>query len=264
LQSAAAAQSRIVIDLASVAYVSSRAWGVLAAHRRTLPPGGEIAVVGMRPEMEAVFRTLGFETILRHGADARAAFAAAPTPPGAAPPPAPSAPEPASQPALAARTANAGDAASVTILTLTGVLDTTSALALERHIETLVESQSVHVLADVSGLEFVSSAGWGTLAAALPKLRAAGGELRLFGLSHRLRHVFQLLNLDRVLPAHDVLAEALGAFAVACVASAVSGPGLDTTWLMDCERGRDAALRELGWDEYCARLYAAHATEAAA
>lgn len=51
---------------------------------------------------------------------------------------------------------------------------------------------------DLSGLEYISSAGIGVLVATLKRLRDSGETLTLVNLSERVRTVFQLAGLDRV------------------------------------------------------------------
>ena len=55
--------TRMVVDLSRAAYVSSRAWGLLAQAARTRPLG-TLALSGLRPEVESVYRTLRFDSVL--------------------------------------------------------------------------------------------------------------------------------------------------------------------------------------------------------
>lgn len=53
---------------------------------------------------------------------------------------------------------------------------------------------------DLTGLEYISSAGLGVVVQTYKRLVAAGGSLRLVNLEPRVRNVFSLSGLDRVIP----------------------------------------------------------------
>jgi anti-sigma B factor antagonist len=64
----------------------------------------------------------------------------------------------------------------------------------------VLESMSGSFVVDLSGLEYISSAGIGVLAATLKRLHASGETLTLVNPSERVRSVLQLTGLDRVFP----------------------------------------------------------------
>jgi anti-anti-sigma factor len=103
---------------------------------------------------------------------------------------------------------------TVTLLVLEGVLDTVSAQRLEPELDALAARGARAVLADMSRVEFVSSAGWGGLANLAASLRERGGALRVFGMHPAVQRIYALLHLDAVLPCHDELASALAALGV--------------------------------------------------
>ena len=51
---------------------------------------------------------------------------------------------------------------------------------------------------DCTGLQYISSAGLGVLLKTQKRLSAAGGKLKLTGLSRHLRDVFQYSGFDRI------------------------------------------------------------------
>ena len=54
------------------------------------------------------------------------------------------------------------------------------------------------VKVDCSGLEYISSAGLGVLLKTQKRLMAAGGKLRLTGVSRHLRDIFQYSGFDQI------------------------------------------------------------------
>ena len=244
LADATATARRVVVDLSGVAYVSSRGWGLLAATRAALRPHGDLVLSGLNSGMRDVHRMLGFEPIVAAFSDAASALAALesggavppadaerePAPASAAVPPAAEpAPLPAASPSptlelpsdldadwesLRVRTGHAGAAREVTLVELAGILDTVSAAKLGRTFDRMVAAGARRVLVDLSRLEFVSSAGWGCFTSPLAKLRADGGDLRLFGMGPGVARIYDLLHLRQVLQSFDVLVDALASFGV--------------------------------------------------
>ena len=56
---------------------------------------------------------------------------------------------------------------------------------------------------DLSELDFVDSFGLGAVVGALKRVRQRGGELALVCPSSRIRRVFEICDLDRILALHD-------------------------------------------------------------
>ena len=56
---------------------------------------------------------------------------------------------------------------------------------------------------DLSDLDFVDSFGIGAVVGALKRLRQRGGDLALVCPSSRIRRVFEICDLDRILALHD-------------------------------------------------------------
>ncbi len=59
------------------------------------------------------------------------------------------------------------------------------------------------LILDISELDFVDSFGLGAVVGALKRLRQRGGELALVCPSRRIRRVFEICDLDRILALHD-------------------------------------------------------------
>ena len=59
------------------------------------------------------------------------------------------------------------------------------------------------LILDISELDFVDSFGLGAVVGALKRLRQRGGELALVCPSRRIRRVFEICDLDRIMALHD-------------------------------------------------------------
>ncbi|HKR25806.1 MAG TPA: STAS domain-containing protein [Acidobacteriaceae bacterium] len=103
------------------------------------------------------------------------------------------------------------------IINLSGSMTARSPLKnLEMQIEETMAQGVVHLILDVSNVDFVDSAGLGVLVHAYNKLRQKGGSLRLCGVQPRLRKILQTTHTDKLLPVDPSRQEgiaALGQFA---------------------------------------------------
>ena len=77
---------------------------------------------------------------------------------------------------------------------------------------------------DISDLDFVDSFGIGAVVGALKRLRQRGGELALVCPSRRIRRVFEICDLDRIIEFHASIDSVSGSAAVA-VAAPPAAPG---------------------------------------
>src|SRR5579883_2650766 len=69
-----------------------------------------------------------------------------------------------------------------------------------------------HVVLDMSPLSFVDSAGLGAILSCLRRLSAADGDLKLCGLSHPVKSVFELARMHRIFDIYDTPEDAEQAF----------------------------------------------------
>ena len=78
------------------------------------------------------------------------------------------------------------------------------------------------LILDISDLDFVDSFGLGAVIGALKRLRQRGGELALVCPSRRIRRVFEICDLDRIIALHDSIDSASEAEAVPAAAPSAS------------------------------------------
>lgn len=101
----------------------------------------------------------------------------------------------------------------VTILKVSGYLDTTTASELETSLYALLKRGVCKIVVDLSGVTYISSAGWGIFIGEIKEIRNRGGDLKLAGMVGDVFEVFQLLEFQTILEAYPSAEEATEAFA---------------------------------------------------
>jgi anti-sigma B factor antagonist len=97
------------------------------------------------------------------------------------------------------------------VLQVTGELDVYTAPMLREQMRELSAKGAVHLIADLSGVDFLDSTGLGALVGGLKRLREAGGSLALVISTPRILRIFQITGLTKVLAAQPTVADAITA-----------------------------------------------------
>ena len=95
------------------------------------------------------------------------------------------------------------------VLSLAGDLDVAGAPALRQEVVTAVAGGSRQLVLDLSRLDFIDSFGLGVVVGSLKRTRQRGGDVRLVCPVPRIRRVFEMCCLDRVMALNATVAEAL-------------------------------------------------------
>jgi anti-sigma B factor antagonist len=95
------------------------------------------------------------------------------------------------------------------ILQVKGRLDATTSPSLEKELLTLLDSGEKDFIADLSGLEYISSVGLRILLMVMKKARAAGGKLAVSSLTEHVQEVFEIAGFTSILPIYKSLDEAI-------------------------------------------------------
>lgn len=98
-----------------------------------------------------------------------------------------------------------------------GVIDTTTAGELEEVIDSLMKRRRYHIVLDLAGVDYISSAGWGIFISRIKDVRANGGDIKLANLVPNVYEIYELLEFDKVLRAHGGVDEARRDFGAAAV-----------------------------------------------
>jgi anti-sigma B factor antagonist len=92
------------------------------------------------------------------------------------------------------------DEADQTTLRIGGALDAAAAPDLRAVVDQLQSDGRLQVTLDLSALVLIDSSGCGVIVGFIKRTRAAGGEVRIVGLTGQPKAVFRMLRLDRVFP----------------------------------------------------------------
>jgi anti-sigma B factor antagonist len=90
-------------------------------------------------------------------------------------------------------------------------LDANNAKEFKGDVGPLLQPQAKVVL-DLSQLRFVDSSGLGSILSCLRQLNAAGGDLKLCGMSKPVRALFELVRMHRIFDIYTTRDEAVHAF----------------------------------------------------
>lgn len=99
-----------------------------------------------------------------------------------------------------------------TLLEISGHVDSSNASQLGDALNQQIDAGHHHLIADLSGIEFLSSAGIRELVSAYKRVRAANGDLRLCSLSPRAREVMEITGLDAQFRIFPSQVEAVGSY----------------------------------------------------
>ena len=89
----------------------------------------------------------------------------------------------------------------ITVFEISGRLSLGNTLmSVESAVKRLIETGARRMVLDVSRLEFIDSAGIGTLLSCAGQMEKDGGRLRISGAQGRVKHAFEIVHLDRVAP----------------------------------------------------------------
>jgi anti-sigma B factor antagonist len=99
-----------------------------------------------------------------------------------------------------------------TIVALKGRLTLGNLLvSTENKLRSLIESGPVKVVLDLTELDYMDSAGIGMLMMCAGGSRANGGDFRIAGPNDRVKKIFEIANVDKIVPVHPTLDAALSA-----------------------------------------------------
>jgi len=100
-----------------------------------------------------------------------------------------------------------------TILRVSGRIDAETAPSLEKQINKVFSKGQYHLVADLGGVDYISSAGLRVLVSALKKVRRYNrGDVRLAALSARLKEAFQLVGFNKLFQIFGDAEDAAGSF----------------------------------------------------
>jgi anti-sigma B factor antagonist len=101
---------------------------------------------------------------------------------------------------------------AITLLSLKGSIETTNASALEEAIDQILASRCYRIVVDLSGVTYISSAGWGIFISEIKRVRRNAGDIKLASMTAPVREVFDLLEFNNILKPYHSKTEAIRDF----------------------------------------------------
>ncbi|GAA1780472.1 STAS domain-containing protein [Nostocoides veronense] len=99
----------------------------------------------------------------------------------------------------------------VMVIHVAGDVDATTAGLLRDALTSAMADGRLALVADLSAVDFMDSTGLGVLVGRLKAVRQLGGVLHCVVTTDRIRHIFLATGLERVLPLHESVDEAVAA-----------------------------------------------------
>jgi anti-sigma B factor antagonist len=99
-----------------------------------------------------------------------------------------------------------------TIIQIVGSLDTLTSDEAQTFFDELFKTDQVHLAADLSQVEYLSSAGLRVLLSALKNARRRSGDLYLAGLQENVQQVLELAGFTSIFKIFPTIEAAIGAF----------------------------------------------------
>jgi len=84
--------------------------------------------------------------------------------------------------------------------------------SLRQRLKAAGDSGHKHIVLDLEGVDYIDSAGLGTLVAGAASVRRAGGELKLANLTARVHDLMQITRLSTLFEVYDSLDKARTSF----------------------------------------------------
>ena len=100
----------------------------------------------------------------------------------------------------------------VEIVFINGRLDAYNSNLVEEKLDKLIDSGKTNIVADLSGVEYISSSGLRVMLSSLKKLNAMGGNLKLSSLQPYVMEVFKIAGFTKLFQSYNDEQEATNSF----------------------------------------------------
>ena len=100
----------------------------------------------------------------------------------------------------------------VTVLTLKGSIDAITSPKITEFIQAQIVRGNIKLVADLSGVDYTSSAGLRVLLGAIKETRARSGDLRLAGVQSDVQKVLNLSGFTNILKKFDDVDSAVASY----------------------------------------------------
>jgi anti-anti-sigma factor len=104
------------------------------------------------------------------------------------------------------------EVSNVTVVTVSGRVDSATAPELETALKQLVDSDKNRLVLDLAGVDYMSSAGLRAMVSTLKSVKRGNGDLRLANPSSRVAEVLRLAGLTSIFSIYASQSEAVGSY----------------------------------------------------
>jgi anti-sigma B factor antagonist len=98
------------------------------------------------------------------------------------------------------------------MITVSGRIDSSNATELDSALAEVTDNDRYNIVLDLSGIEYMSSAGLRAIVGSYRECRTHGGDVRIANPSDRAREVFDLAGLTAIFTIYDDSTSAVGSF----------------------------------------------------
>jgi anti-anti-sigma factor len=100
----------------------------------------------------------------------------------------------------------------VTLLEVEGRVDSMNANQLGSVLDEQIDDGDIHIVLDLSGVEYMSSAGLREIVSALKKVKRSRGDVRIAQPTPRVREILEMAGLDTIIQIYDSQVDAVGSY----------------------------------------------------
>jgi anti-sigma B factor antagonist len=105
-----------------------------------------------------------------------------------------------------------GSRLDIALISIIGYVDTTTCQELAKLIQNLIKQKRFQIVADLGGVSYISSAGWGVFVGEIKNIRDQGGDFKIVQMNSEVFEVFEMLEFNRILNYYDSIEEAINEF----------------------------------------------------
>ncbi len=107
---------------------------------------------------------------------------------------------------------NVSEMRRVRLFEIVGRVDSSNANELGSVLDRAADDGNNNLVLDLSGVDYMSSAGLREMVRILKRVKRSGGDLRIANPSERVREVLELAGLDSIFEIYPTQVEAVGSF----------------------------------------------------
>lgn len=97
----------------------------------------------------------------------------------------------------------------ITLLSVKGYIDTSTAGEFEKAFQTVLSEKKFNLIVDLKEVNYISSVGWGIFIGEIKRIRSQKGDLFLVALGPETTEAFELLELESILKTFSTVEQAV-------------------------------------------------------